>query len=215
MKQPRRQTARRGIRVSWIVAAAALRAGTPGSGKIHAAAGASDDLHRVAGHLGVGETTVTPTRPRSGAGSGAPAHASRVLPARSFPGGRPYPVCRNRSRYHHRRSTHRAAPARSVPGVTEPDATGPSPRRHRPARRAPARRAGRPPRAAPPEHRRRRGDRATRRRRCPGRAPSRCTFPAAAPGTRGPGRRLRAAVLLPAHARAGKQNILGEYSILA
>src|SRR5690348_5218880 len=43
----------------------------------------------------------------------------------------------------------------------------------RPARCAPARRAGRPPRAAPPQHRHRRGDRAACRRRCPGRAPGR------------------------------------------
>ena len=47
------------------------------------------------------------------------------------------------------------------------------PRRHRPGRRASARRAGGPPRAAPPEHRHRRGDRAARCGRRPGRAPGR------------------------------------------
>jgi len=73
------------------------------------------------------------------------------------------------------------------------------PRHHRPARCAPARRAGRPPRAAPPEHRHRRGDRAARRHRRPGRAASRCAVPAAAPGSACSRRRLRAAVLITAH----------------
>ena len=77
-------------------------------------------------------------------------------------------------------------------------------RRHRPARRVPARRAGRAPRAAPPQHHHRRGDRATRRRCRPGRAPAGCGLAAAAPGPAWSRRRLRAAVLMPAHARAGK-----------
>ena len=63
-------------------------------------------------------------------------------------------------------------------------------------RRDPARRAGRPPRAAAPEHRHRRGDRAARRRRRPGDAPNRCVLPAAAPQPACSRRRLRAAVLI-------------------
>ena len=81
-------------------------------------------------------------------------------------------------------------------------------RRHRPAGRAAAPRAGRPPRSVPPEHRHRRGDRAARRGRRLGRAPSWCAFPAAASALACPRRRLRAAVLRTAHApgrdRAGK-----------
>ena len=60
----------------------------------------------------------------------------------------------------------------------------------------PARWPGRPPRAAPPEHCHRRGDRAAGRRRRPGRAPNRCVLPAATPGPACPRRRLRAAVLI-------------------
>ena len=75
------------------------------------------------------------------------------------------------------------------------------PRRHRPVRHAPVRRAGRPPRAAAPEHRHRCGDRAARRGRRPGRAPGRCAVPAAAPGPACSRRRVRAAVLITAHAR--------------
>jgi hypothetical protein len=72
--------------------------------------------------------------------------------------------------------------------------------RHRPTRCAPACRAGCPPRAAPPEHRHRRGDRAARRCRRPGRAPGGCAVPAAAPGPARSRGRLRAAVLIGAHA---------------
>jgi hypothetical protein len=43
---------------------------SPTGGKIRTAAGASGDLGRAAGRPGVGETTVTPTRPRTGAGYG-------------------------------------------------------------------------------------------------------------------------------------------------
>ena len=95
----------------------------------------------------------------------------------------------------------------TVPGVIirQPGCHRPvPPRRHRPAGRTPARRAGRPPCAAPPEHRHRGGDRAAHRRRRPGRAPGRCAFPAAAPGPACSRRRLRAAVLITAHARAGE-----------
>jgi hypothetical protein len=77
-------------------------------------------------------------------------------------------------------------------------------RRHRPTRHAASCRAGRPPRAAPPEHRHRRGDRAARRNGRPGRAPGQYTVPAAAPGPGCSRRRLRAAVLITAHARAGE-----------
>ena len=102
-----------------------------------------------------------------------------------------------------------------VKGVANPacPATGPGPfllqsgcdraRHHRPARRVPACRAGRPPRSAPPEHRHRRRDRAARRRRRPGRAPGGCALSAAAPGSTCSCGRLRAAVLITAHARAG------------
>ena len=51
----------------------------------------------------------------------------------------------------------------------------------RPVGCAPARWAGRPPRAAPPQHRHRRGDRAACRRRRPGRAPARRALPATTP----------------------------------
>ena len=84
----------------------------------------------------------------------------------------------------------------TVPGVTEFC--------YRPARRAPACRAGRPPRAAPPEHRYRGGDRAARGRRRPGRAPGRYAVPAAAPLPTRSRRRLRAAVLITAHALTGE-----------
>ncbi len=103
-----------------------------------------------------------------------------------------------------------------VKGVANPacPATGPGPfllqsgcdraRHHRPARCVPACRAGRPPRSAPPEHRHRRGDRAARRRRRPGRAPGGCAFPATAPGRTCSRGRLRTAVLITAHARTGE-----------
>jgi DNA invertase Pin-like site-specific DNA recombinase len=54
---------------------------------------------------------------------------------------------------------------------------------------------GRPPRAAPPQHRHRRGDRAARRRRRPGRTPARRALPAPTPAPARPRRRQRAAVL--------------------
>jgi hypothetical protein len=50
------------------------RRGISGPGKMHTAVGAGDDLGRVAGCPGVGETTITPTRPRSAA---AARHRSR------------------------------------------------------------------------------------------------------------------------------------------
>ena len=173
-----------------------------------------------------GRQPQTRPAPHSPASGGKPAasrdggvHASRIPPARSFTGGhriRPVenrtvatrspaeprtgqapPGDRRKRRCKSGVSSNRTRTVSStVPGVTEP-AT-------RPARRAPACRAGRPPRAAPPEHRHRRGDRAARRRRRPGRAPSRCALPAAAPGPACSGRRLRAAVLKPAHARTGE-----------
>ncbi len=77
-------------------------------------------------------------------------------------------------------------------------------RHHRPPRCVPACRAGRPPRSAPPEHRYRRGDRAARRRRRPGGPPGGCAFPAAAPGPACSRGRLRAAILITAHARTGE-----------
>ena len=89
--------------------------------------------------------------------SGDPSDAV-VLPGLSITEG---------SRHHHRRTQGRALrrPVIVAKGVANPacPATGPGPillqsgcdraRRHRPARRAPACRAGRPPRAAPPQHR--------------------------------------------------------------
>ncbi len=54
---------------------------------------------------------------------------------------------------------------------------------------------GRPPRAAPPQHRHRRRDRPARRRRRPGRAPRRCARPAAAPAPTCSSGRLRPPVL--------------------
>ena len=77
-------------------------------------------------------------------------------------------------------------------------------RHHRPPRCVPACRAGRPPRSAPPEHRYRRGDRAARRRRRPGGPPDRGALPAAAPGPACSRGRLRAAILITAHARTGE-----------
>ena len=53
--------------------------------------------------------------------------------------------------------------------------------RHRPARHAGVCQAGRAARAAPPEHRHRCGDRATRRHRRTGRAPGGCAEPKVAP----------------------------------
>jgi len=69
--------------------------------------------------------------------------------------------------------------------VTGPDATGPSPATIGPYD-VPGVPGGCPPRAAPPEDRHRRGDRAARRGRRPGRAPGRCALPAAGPGVSAP-----------------------------
>ena len=93
-----------------------------------------------------------PQEPDPGnAGEGRP-------PRRPFSFARlPTVPCRGNDRFFYSPGCDRARCYRSLP------------RQHRPVRRAPARRAGCLPRAAPPEHRHRCGDRAARRGRRPGR----------------------------------------------
>jgi len=74
-----------------VISSPASKSPFPGSGKIQAAVGASDDLGRAAGRPGVGETTVYPTQARGPVWQGARHHGSDPVrhrgraPARATP----------------------------------------------------------------------------------------------------------------------------------